>query len=291
MLRRDFLRIVAVAWAAAGCGSTGDTSTNSGAFTSPSAPAVNGFLGRVSSQDFFLFDSSGTPFVIRTKQGKVERLNAQGASLWTTGPSGIGAQDLNTPVGLDSDLQQRVWVVDRALARLVRFSAQGVFQGVFSQGLLGMPQDIKFFDGSLYVSDALNARIAILNLDGALTGEIRSPELSYPRALAFDSRGRLHVVNSGSWPLLVFSPQGQLLGRYGRGARDTIDPKGQLAYALDIWIRNNVGQVAIADPVRAVIQFFDLDGNSISNLVVPGIQPRRLSFAPSGELFVFGDPL
>lgn len=283
MKRRTFLKLAGFSLWVYGCGSDNEEVASNPQRTDPNLPFPE--LGRISSQDIFGFDEAGNLYLVRPRTGQVERLDSQGQVVWSSGERGIQAGQLNTPVALAVDSQQRVWVLDRGLARLQRFDAQGNLEGDFAEGILNLPQDVVFDGTNLLVSDAGNQRVAVLNLNGLLVEQFGPPRLNFPRGLGLDGEGRVHVVDSGASRIAVFSSGGDFQTFYGGSGTNA----AEFIHARGLAIRTQDGLIAIADGIARDIEFFSPELNSLGHLVTPDLQPVDLTFGPDGQLFVHGE--
>ncbi len=111
-------------------------------------------------------------------------------------------------------------------------------------------------DGSLYVSDGLNAVIQRLSNDSVslVAGGVGlgGPALIRPKGLAVDTAGRLHVVDAGMQHVQVYGADGSLAGRYGGPGPG----EGSLALPAGICIESNL--VYVADSLNRRVQVYSL---------------------------------
>ncbi|MAL94203.1 MAG: hypothetical protein CME40_03870 [Haliea sp.] len=138
-------------------------------------------------------------------------------------------------------------LLDRERARLQLLAADGTSRGSLS--LLDIaPRPSAMLAGSdglsLWLADSAHHQLTLIDLDGRILrrwgGQPWQRHASNgPVALARDSRGHLHSLESGHGCVLVWNERGECLGRYAEGlspgvrhlapaARDTL-------YTLDTW--------------------------------------------------------
>ncbi len=114
-------------------------------------------------------------------------------------------------------------------------------------------------EGSIYVSDAANARIQIFSENGDLldTWPIDPPEddPSYPLGISFDNDGNLLVTVYDRHEIRKFTPQGELLATYGSPGRGD----GQLSLPRGIAVTAQ-GDMIVADAGNRRIQRLSSSG-------------------------------
>jgi DNA-binding beta-propeller fold protein YncE len=191
--------------------------------------------------------------------GRVFRLGPDGS------PRGeFGAGLLRRPTGLARDTRSgRVFVADSQAHVIQVFDAQGALQATWGRrgegpGEFNYPTHLAFADGLLLVSDALNARVQVLDGEGRPVlrfGErgLFVGNLVRPKGVAADAEGNLYVVESMHDALLVYDRAGRFLmaldGSGGEGGRFYL-PAG-------VWIdaRNRVFVADMFNGRVAVFQF------------------------------------
>ncbi|HTB21320.1 MAG TPA: NHL repeat-containing protein [bacterium] len=152
----------------------------------------------------------------------------------TVGTHGIGHGGLDSPrclaIAPDGDL----YVVDLGNSRIEVFSAAGAYKFAFGvkgapggadkPGEFNEPSGIAIGkDGTVYVSDAWNARVQRFSPKGKPEGEFGGPHFSFfsPRSLTIDGNGMLYVADTGNSVVKVIdTAKGNLdmvLGSQGSG--------------------------------------------------------------------------
>lgn len=121
---------------------------------------------------------------------------------------------------------------------------------------LRQPVGVALLGGRLYVSDAVDARIDVFDLDGDCTGGWALEPGSRVAGLAADpQRSRLYAADVGAHQVLGFDPLGNPVLRFGsRGSAP-----GQFNYPT--WVALDArGNLYITDALNFRVQIFDPDG-------------------------------
>ncbi len=99
-----------------------------------------------SSGEFYVSDGYGN--------SRVAKFSARGEFLFDWGKKGDGPGEFDTPHGIALDAQGRVYVADRANARVQVFEGDGKFLQQWKSAEMGRPWDVFVAaDGSVYVMD------------------------------------------------------------------------------------------------------------------------------------------
>jgi len=181
------------------------------------------------------------------------------------------------PHGLRVDRDDNVWVTDRALQQVFKFSHDGKLLLTLgterSPGLdathFNLPADIGFAqDGSVYVADGYgNNRIAKFSRDGTFLlnwgrkGK-DAGEFDLPHSVSVDAEGRVYVADRSNARIQVFDPSGKFLTMWhseelGRPWSLTVGPDQQL-YVVD------GGDLKPAPPDRGQVLKLDLSGKILA---------------------------
>ncbi len=156
------------------------------------------------------------------------------------------------PHGLRVDAHDNVWVTDRALQQVFKFSHDGkLLLTIGTERVSGVdathfdkPTDIAFAsDGSIYVSDGYgNNRVAKFSSDGKFLFDWghkgQGPgEFDLPHGVAVDAQGNVYVADRSNARIQVFDSNGKFLKQWkspelGRPWSLTIGPDN-LLYAVD----------------------------------------------------------
>jgi DNA-binding beta-propeller fold protein YncE len=207
-------------------------------------------------------DPSGRTFVADTANDRMQVFDPAGNLLQTFGISARGPAQLSGPRGVAVDPAGRLLVSDTIGNRIETFAAgSNVYTGRWTltggfKATFGSPAGIGVDPhGSLYVADEGNERLVHLWGDATYLSEIGGPadvggaQLSGAASVAVDARtGDAYVADAGHNRVLVYSPQGSLLARWGAAAGDGTAGSGSgefnhpQAVAVD-----GAGQVYVAD--------------------------------------------
>jgi ABC-type multidrug transport system ATPase subunit/sugar lactone lactonase YvrE len=112
--------------------------------------------------------------------------------------------------------------------RIQRFSPDGKFELAISSvgtepGQVQRPTGLAWYDGLLYVCDAVNNRVQAFTPDGhfeRVVADAQTIGLYYPYDMAVSPAGELFVVEFGSGRVTKLSRDGKLLGRIGHAGRE-----------------------------------------------------------------------
>jgi DNA-binding beta-propeller fold protein YncE len=116
-------------------------------------------------------------------------------------------------------------------------------------------------------------------------------QLNHPKALEMDPAGFLHVLDRGNNRIQVFDRQGNLVRSYGEFGEGEGGLNAPTALLID-----TAGNCYVADAADCALDVFGPDGEPLA--IVPltfddlrPCSPRRLSWMPSGEIYVTGTPV
>ena len=283
MHRRTFLQLAGMSLLVYGCGTeNNDVVVNPGPGVVPSPGSSNGLppVARLSQEDVFAFDGAGGVYEAQPVTGRVQKVGS-----WSVNAKGLGPNQVDTPVAVAVDETSRVWVADRGLGRVQLFDGRtGSPAGTYGDSYLRVPQDVAISGNRAYVSDALLHGVAVFDMTGTNVARIGT-DMNYPRGIAFDPTGRLHVVEAGTHRVRIFSRDGQPQGSYGAPGGAV----GAFVHPRGIAIRATDGLIAVADSAQGDLEFFSSDLRSLGNFR-PGLQPLDLQFGPEGALYLTGLP-
>jgi len=181
------------------------------------------------------------------------------------------------PHGLRVDRDDNVWVTDRGLQQIFKFSHDGkLLLTIGTERKAGVdathfdkPTDIAFAaDGSVYISDGYgNNRVAKFAPDGKFlldwghkgTGP---GEFDLPHSVAVDAQGLVYVADRGNSRIQIFDANGKFLNQWkspelGRPWTLAIGPD-KLLYMVD------GGDLKPAPPDRGQILKLDLQGKILA---------------------------
>jgi DNA-binding beta-propeller fold protein YncE len=181
------------------------------------------------------------------------------------------------PHGLRVDRNDNVWLTDRALQQIFKFSHDGkLLMTVGTEKAAGVdathfnkPADLAFAgDGSFYVADGYgNSRIAKFSPEGKFQLDWGKKgtgpgEFDLPHSVAVDREGRVYVADRNNARIQVFDASGKFLkdwkaAELGRPWSLTIGPD-DLLYVVD------GGDLKPAPPDRGQVLKLDLEGKVLA---------------------------
>jgi DNA-binding beta-propeller fold protein YncE len=153
------------------------------------------------SGDFYVPDGYGN--------SRVAKFSTDGKFLMDFGHKGSGPGEFDTPHGIALDDAGRIYVADRANARVQIFDANGKYLTEWKNADIGRPWDITFGpDGLFYIMDGgdMNAappdrgRVVIVNRDGKKLDEFGSfgsydGQFYWGHALAVSKTGEVYATD------------------------------------------------------------------------------------------------
>jgi tripartite motif-containing protein 71 len=179
-------------------------------------------------------DPAGDTYVADTANDRVQVFDPEGHFLRTLGASARGPGPLTGPRGLATDPAGRLFVSDTVDSRVELFSpGSDAFAGTlaspggYASGFnrpAGIAVDPR---GSIYVSDPADGRIDRFWGDGTYLSELGGPAdiggagLSEAGSIAVASgSGDLYVADTNHNRIVVYSPEGKLIARFGANGGD-----------------------------------------------------------------------
>ena len=176
---------------------------------------------------------------VGSKTNSIHVFDRNGRLKHTIGSSGHGDGQFNAPrdIAISGDV---LYVADFLNHRVQKLTAEGEFLQKFgeygsSNGQFNGPFGLAIDSSDMiYVSDSNNDRIQAFNRDCSwlMTISGRGPgntEFHLPRGIARDVQGNIYVAAYGSASIMVFTPGGSFLRKYGnlkRPSRIAVDGDG-----------------------------------------------------------------
>jgi DNA-binding beta-propeller fold protein YncE len=222
---------------------------------------------------------------VHPASGRIYVADAPAARVLVFEPDGTAVASFpagTRPAGLALDpARDRLYVADAAAGQLLVLGLDGTPQstvGTFG-GALTRPAGVAVGpDGSVYVVDSFQSRVAVLSPDGGLVGYLgkygeEAGELVIPFDVAIDPGGRVLVTNTQLARLEVFAVSGG-----GAGCASDVDCDGlpdgwELANGLDPESGADAGLDADGDGLTAVQELWaatdptraDTDGDGVAD--------------------------
>jgi tripartite motif-containing protein 71 len=224
-------------------------------------------------------DPAGDTYVADTANDRVQVFNPEGRFLRTLGASAREPGPLTGPRGLAIDPTGRLFVSDTVDSRVELFSpgsdafagtvaAPGGYASGFNRPA-GIAVDPR---GSIFISDPAGARIVRFWGDGTFLSELGGPAdiggagLSEAGSVAVAAGSSdLYVADTNHNRILVYTPQGKLLARFGAGGGNGSSGSGPGAFdhpaavALD-----GAGDAYVADTANDRIVKLSPSGEAIT---------------------------
>ena len=225
------------------------------------------FLSRVKDKDGLdspqcvAVDADDNIYVTDSYTGKIFVFDANGKFQRVLGSvKGEGYFKRATGIAVDSTAQRiyvtdtlrhQVWVLDLQGNVVEKFGFRGADHGEFNY-----PTELRLVGQDLYVVDAMNFRIQVLDRTGKFQyaiGDVGEAvgSMFRPKGMGLDSEGHLYIVEGLSGIVQVFNKQGQLLyyfGKKGSGFGDFQLPAGLFIDASD--------RVFVVDSYNRRVQVF-----------------------------------
>jgi uncharacterized protein (TIGR03663 family) len=218
------------------------------------------------------------------------------------GGTGRARGQFTAPAGLALDGEGNLFVADSQNHRIQKFDSEGQFLDVWGtagggEGQFNEPWGIAVDgEGNIYVADTWNHRIQKFdaNLEFVTTWGgpfldvgAREPEpleLFGPRDIAIDGEGSVWVTDTGNKRVLKFSPDGDVLGAFGREGT----APGEFREPVGIAVGPD-GNIYVADAWNQRIQRFDSEFNYLGEIAVPTWGSEEVTAKPYLSLMSNGD--
>ena len=192
------------------------------------------------------------------------------------GSFGAGAEQLDTPGGIDADANDNVYVADFGNERVQKFGSDGepfASWGNFTgNAALDLPTDVAVDSlGNVYVADVGHDRVVKLNSSGNFVSQLGCPEPAVdctagngdgqflsPTGVATDSANNVYVADQGNHRVQKFNSSGTFQWTYGgsvAGPAD-FDPAG-----VDV---SSGGTLYVTDTGNDRVERWDVSGLTAS---------------------------
>jgi len=180
-------------------------------FRSPQCVAVD------AQDNFYVTDSDAGKIFVFDPDGNFRRVigSLRGGEGYFKRPTGIAVDSDAQRIYVTDTLRNKVFVLDMQGTVLQAIGKGGVAPGEFN-----FPTELKLVDQELYVVDAMNFRVQILDRSGqfrAMLGGNQDGNISMfrPKGIGIDSERNVYVVDGLGDQVQVFDRQGRLLYYFG----------------------------------------------------------------------------
>ena len=173
----------------------------------------------------------GRVVVCDTHYHRVVWFDARGQWLQNIGQHGTKDGEFIYPVGICADAAENLYVCEYGgNDRVQKFSREGELLLEFGSfgtgpGEFQRPSGLAWRDGKIYITDAINNRVAIFSDGGKFLGLLGPPgqplAFGLPYDIALDPDGTLLVIEYGAGRLSRVSADGRLLGQFGHSGSGT----------------------------------------------------------------------
>jgi sugar lactone lactonase YvrE len=236
------------------------------AFTKPYGVAA-GRDGKIYVTDI------GRVWVLDTKNKKVGFIGVE-----------PGTGRLSFPIGITVSDDGRVFVSDIVKQRVFVYADGKFVSAIGKTGEFVAPTGVAIDEARklIYVVDSKKHMVGVYSLDnyqGLRTIGKRGTgdgEFNYPTNVAVDQQGRVYVVDTGNFRVVVFDENGKYLksiGRLGDSPGSMARPKG---IAID-----SEGNIYVVDAAFDNFQIFNYDGALLLYVGGAGNEPGKF-FLPAG---------
>jgi sugar lactone lactonase YvrE len=193
------------------------------------------------------------------------------------------------------DSEGRVWVGEREQVEV--FDAEGTLARTWRDpGRLGLVTAIGFGGGDVFLADATARWIRRYDREGAFVNDIgaqhRKGGFHIPNGVvdfAIDPQGVVHVANPGMHRVERYSPDGTLLGRFGRF--DGQDPAGFPGCCNPTNLTlDTAGRVVVSEKAGPRVKVYDPEGQLLAvvadDVFDPAAKNMDLAVDPGGRIYV-----
>jgi DNA-binding beta-propeller fold protein YncE len=229
---------------------------------------------------------SGSVYVSDSARGRVYAFSSQGVYQRMVGVGLGGAPSFKRVLGLATDGDENLYVVDAGTASVQVFSPQGRpgrridLPRPAGAGATGYIDAVAGPDGRVFAVDNFNNQVVVSSREGAPRpfGQAggQAGEFSAPTFCATDAGGSFYVADCLNARVQVFSGAGEFVRAFGRAERGPGGfgrPKGVAVSAA--------GEIYVADSWLNTVQVFDPEGRFVAVLGDEAGRPLDLG-SPNG---------
>ncbi|MGD3112615.1 RICIN domain-containing protein [Streptomyces sp. YGL11-2] len=274
--------------------------TGSAGFSGDNGPAVSAQLNFPCG---VAVDSAGAVYIADARNHRIRKIAADGKISTIAGTGTAGSQgdngpavsaQLNVPLGVAVDSAGAVYIADWSNHRIRKIAADGKISTIAGTGTAGSqgdngpaasaqlnyPREVAVDStGAIHIADTNNHRIRKITPDGNIStiagtgtagsqgdnGPAASAQLNYPREVAVDSTGAIHIADTNNHRIRKITPDGNISTIAGTGTAGSQGDNGpaasaQLNYPREVAV-DSTGAIHIADTNNHRIRKITPDGN------------------------------
>jgi len=207
-------------------------------------------------------DSDGTAYVTDTALDAVLVYDSRGRFRRYLGKVEGGETYFQAPVGIAIDAATgHIYVCDSRRHMILMLDKKAHILGHFGRrwggkgpGDFRYPSRIVIAGDELFVLDAGNSRLQVLDLSGHFRREIKLPEVSADDGLALDKEKNIYVSDVQLNVINVLNRDGQFLYKFGRGGAKP----GEFSEPSGLWIESE-NRLYVADAKNHRVQLFQIE--------------------------------
>ena len=207
-------------------------------------------------------------------------------------------QKLNKPCEVAIDASGNILVVDRSNHCVKKFRVDDQHLSLIQSFTNQMtpnrnywPTGISIVDNKVYVTDAINGHVNILNEEDLEVTRTfgksgsRGGEFIHPTSVTGDIDGKLYIVDNGNHRVQTFDPDGNFESAFGDHGND----EGQFKYPVGIAIDSRKDMLYISDRGNQRISMFKTNGQFVASFrskECEDFDPCGLTVDENGKLYV-----
>jgi sugar lactone lactonase YvrE len=193
----------------------------------------------------------GRVVVCDTHYFRIVYFDSEGHWLRNFGKKGEGHSEFIYPVGICKDPEENLYICEYGgHDRVQKFTREGEWLGEFgtfgtARDQFQRPSGLAWYEGKVYVADAINHRVLVFTDNGQFVGNLGDPQpptFDLPYDIALGPDRLFYVIEYGAGRVSRLNPSGHLLGRFG----STGSGMGEFATPWGLAI-DSKGQMYIAD--------------------------------------------
>ena len=195
--------------------------------------------------------NDGRVVVCDTHYHRIVYFDGDGNWLRNFGSEGAERSQFIFPVGICKDPSENLYICEYGgHDRVQKFTREGEWVAEFGSfgtgpGQFQRPSGLTWFEGKIFVTDAINHRILSFTDAGKLLGTLgdpKPPNFHLPYDIALGPDRMLNVIEYGAGRLSRLTPEGRLVSQIGETGQGT----GQFATPWGLTV-DSKGRIYIAD--------------------------------------------